>query len=105
MRAEVVGVGTELLLGQIANTNTQWLSQELAAIGLDVLHHQVVGDNLDRIVEVLTLGMERADVMLVTGGLGPTEDDITRDALAALLRVPMRRHPELEQLLRSKFDR
>jgi nicotinamide-nucleotide amidase len=105
MRAEVVGVGTELLLGQIANTNAQWLSQELAAIGLDVLHHQVVGDNLDRIVEVLMLGMERADVMLVTGGLGPTEDDITRDALAALLRVPMRRHPELEQLLRSKFDR
>ncbi|MDP9328420.1 MAG: competence/damage-inducible protein A [Actinomycetota bacterium] len=105
MRAELVGVGTELLLGQIANTNARWMSQELAAIGIDVLHHQVVGDNLDRIVEALTLGIERADVVLVTGGLGPTEDDITRDALAAMLGVPMRRHREIEQLLRSKFDR
>jgi nicotinamide-nucleotide amidase len=105
MRAEVVGVGTELLLGQIANTNARWISQELAAVGIDVLHHQVVGDNLDRIVEGLTLGIERADVVLVTGGLGPTDDDITRDSLAAMLGVPMRRHPEIEQLLRSKFDR
>lgn len=105
MRAEIVGVGTELLLGQIANTNARWMSEELATIGLDVLHHQVVGDNLDRIVEALTLAVERADVVLVTGGLGPTEDDITRDALAAMLGVPMRRHAEIEQLLRSKFDR
>ncbi len=105
MRAELVGVGTELLLGQIANTNAQWMSERLAAVGVDVLHHQVVGDNLDRIVAVLTLALERADVVLVTGGLGPTEDDITRDALAAMLGVPMRRHPEIESLLRSKFDR
>ena len=105
MRAEVVGVGTELLLGQIANTNGRWISERLATVGVDVLHHQVVGDNLDRIVEVLTLALERADVVLVTGGLGPTEDDITRDALATMLRVPMRRHPEIEALLRSKFER
>jgi nicotinamide-nucleotide amidase len=105
VRAELVGVGTELLLGQIANTNAQWMSERLAAVGVDVLHHQVVGDNLDRIVAVLTLALERADVVLVTGGLGPTEDDITRDALAAMLGVPMRRHPEIESLLRSKFDR
>jgi competence/damage-inducible protein CinA-like protein len=105
VRAELVGVGTELLLGQIANTNAQWMSERLAAVGIDVLHHQVVGDNLDRIVAVLTLALERADVVLVTGGLGPTEDDITRDALAAMLGVPMRRHPEIESLLRSKFDR
>ena len=105
MRAELVGVGTELLLGQIANTNAQWMSERLASIGVDVLHHQVVGDNLDRIQEVLRLALERSDVVLVTGGLGPTEDDITRDALAAMLGVGMRRHPEIEQLLRSKFDR
>ncbi len=105
MRAELVGVGTELLLGQIANTNAQWMSDRLASIGVDVLHHQVVGDNLDRIQEVLGLALERSDVVLVTGGLGPTEDDITRDALAAMLGVGMRRHPEIEQLLRSKFDR
>ena len=105
MRAELVGVGTELLLGQIANTNAQWMSDRLASIGVDVLHHQVVGDNLDRIQQVLGLALERSDVVLVTGGLGPTEDDITRDALAAMLGVGMRRHPEIEQLLRSKFDR
>jgi nicotinamide-nucleotide amidase len=105
VRAELVGVGTELLLGQIANTNAQWMSDRLASIGVDVLHHQVVGDNLERIQEVLGLALERSDVVLVTGGLGPTEDDITRDALAAMLGVGMRRHPEIEQLLRSKFDR
>jgi nicotinamide-nucleotide amidase len=105
VRAELVGVGTELLLGQIANTNAQWMSERLASIGVDVLHHQVVGDNLERIQEVLGLALERSDVVLVTGGLGPTEDDITRDALAALLGVGMRRHSEIEQLLRSKFDR
>ena len=105
MRAELVGVGTELLLGQIANTNAQWMSERLATAGVDVLHHQVVGDNVERIVEVLALSLQRADVVLVTGGLGPTEDDITRDALATLLGVPMRRHTELEALLRSKFDR
>jgi nicotinamide-nucleotide amidase len=105
VRAELVGVGTELLLGQIANTNAQWMSDRLASIGVDVLHHQVVGDNLDRIQEVFRLALERSDVVLVTGGLGPTEDDITRDALAAMLGVGMRRHPEIEQLLRSKFDR
>ena len=77
-----MGVGTELLLGQIANTNARWMSERLAEIGVDVLYHQVVGDNLERIVAVLELALERADVVLVTGGLGPTEDDITRDALA-----------------------
>jgi len=105
VRAELVSVGTELLLGQIANTNAQWMSDRLASIGVDVLHHQVVGDNLDRIQDVLRLALDRSDVVLVTGGLGPTEDDITRDALAAMLGVGMRRHPEIEQLLRSKFDR
>jgi nicotinamide-nucleotide amidase len=103
VRAEVLAVGTELLLGQIANTNARWMSESLAAIGVDVLHHQVVGDNLDRIVEAMRLSAARADVVIVTGGLGPTQDDITRDALGVLLGTPMVRHPELEDLLRAKF--
>ena len=103
MRAEIVAVGTELLLGQIANTNARWMSESLAAIGVDVLHHQVVGDNLERIVDALRLASTRADVVVVTGGLGPTQDDITRDALGDLLGVPMERHPELEEMLREKF--
>jgi nicotinamide-nucleotide amidase len=103
VRAEIVAVGTELLLGQIANTNARWMSESLAAIGVDVLHHQVVGDNLERIVGSMRLASTRADVVVVTGGLGPTQDDITRDALGALLGVPMTRHPELEEMLRDKF--
>jgi competence/damage-inducible protein CinA-like protein len=103
VRAEIVGVGTELLLGQIANTNARWISERLATVGVDVLHHQAVGDNIPRIVEVLKVALGRADVVLVTGGLGPTEDDLTRDAIAELLDAPMERHPEIEDLLRQKF--
>jgi nicotinamide-nucleotide amidase len=103
VRAEIVAVGTELLLGQIANTNARWISESLAAIGLDVLHHQAVGDNLERIVEAMRLASSRADVVVVTGGLGPTQDDITRDAFGVLLGARMVRHPELEEMLRRKF--
>ncbi len=103
MRVEILAVGTELLLGHIANTNARWMSESLAAIGADVLHHQVVGDNLERIVGAIRLSAGRADVVIVTGGLGPTQDDITRDALAVVMGAPMVRHPELEDLLREKF--
>ncbi len=98
-----MGVGTELLLGQISNTNARWISERLATIGVDVLFHQVVGDNLDRVVSVLRSSLQRVDIVLVTGGLGPTEDDLTRDAIAALADVPMLRHPEIEEMLREKF--
>ncbi len=103
MRAEIVGVGTELLLGQIANTNARWMSERLAEIGADVLYHQVVGDNLDRIVGTLHLAASRSDVVLVTGGLGPTQDDITRDALALAMGAQMTRHPEIERFLGERF--
>ena len=103
MRVEVVAVGTELLLGQIANTNARWLSEHLAGVGADVSFHQTVGDNLERIVETLRLGVSRADVVIVTGGLGPTQDDITRDAIADLLDVPMERHDEIAGSLRERF--
>jgi nicotinamide-nucleotide amidase len=103
VKAEIVGVGTELLLGQIANTNARWMSERLAGIGIDVFYHQVVGDNLVRVVDVLRLAVDRSDVVLVTGGLGPTEDDLTRDAIAELLGARMVRHPEIEDQLRLKF--
>lgn len=96
-------MGTELLLGQIANTNAQWMSEQLAAVGVDVLYHSVVGDNMPRIVATLRAATARADVVLVTGGLGPTGDDITRDAIAEVMGVGMVRHPELEAMLREKF--
>lgn len=105
MRAEVVAVGTEILLGQIANTNAREISEGLAETGLDVLHHQVVGDNVERIAEAIGLAMARADVVVVTGGLGPTGDDVTREGLSAALGVGLEYHGEIEEALREKFRR
>jgi len=85
MRCEIVAVGTELLLGQIVDTNSAWLGEQLALAGIDVTHEQTVGDNLDRIVNALELALGRADAVIVCGGLGPTQDDITRDAIAKVM--------------------
>jgi nicotinamide-nucleotide amidase len=105
VNAEIIGVGTEILLGQICNNNAQWISQQLAEIGVDVPYHQAVGDNLKRIEAAFRLGLSRSDVVIATGGLGPTQDDITREGLAAALEVRLVRHPEIEEFLRAKFDR
>lgn len=105
MRAEVVAVGTELLLGDIANDNAREISEALAAIGVDVLFHTVVGDNEERIAGVISRAIERADVVIVTGGLGPTHDDVTREAIARATGVPLERRPELEAWLRERFAR
>jgi nicotinamide-nucleotide amidase len=103
MRAELIGIGTELLLGQIANTNAQWISERLAELGVDVLYHQVVGDNHERIVASIELAASRADVVIVTGGLGPTQDDLTRPALAEAAGAVLVRHPEIEAALHERF--
>ena len=103
MNAEIIGVGTELLLGQIANTNAQHISQSLARVGIDVYRHSVVGDNLERMTELISEALERADVLIVTGGLGPTPDDITRDAISAAVGRPLVRHDKLVAQLRSFF--
>lgn len=103
MRAEILGVGTELLLGQIANTNARWISERLAEIGVDVLYHEVVGDNLERIAEAFRVGLSRADVVIATGGLGPTQDDVTRPALAAAVGAELVRDPRIEAGLRERW--
>jgi nicotinamide-nucleotide amidase len=103
VRAELVSVGTELLLGQIDDTNARWISEQLAAIGVDVLRRHTVGDNLDRIVQVIAQAVGEADVVLVTGGLGPTQDDLTLDAIARLAGLELERDPEMEAMLREKF--
>lgn len=105
MRAEVIGIGTEILLGQIANTNAQHISQRLADVGVDVLHHQVVGDNVERIADAIRLALSRADVVIATGGLGPTGDDLTRQAVEAALGRELTRRTEIEDYLREKFRR
>ncbi|MGH2812251.1 MAG: competence/damage-inducible protein A [Actinomycetota bacterium] len=104
MRAEVMAVGTELLLGQIANTNAQRISEALSAIGVDVYFHSVVGDNEERVAGSIALALERAEVLIITGGLGPTHDDLTREAIARVTGRPLERRADLERDLRKRFE-
>jgi nicotinamide-nucleotide amidase len=90
MGAELLTIGTELLLGQIVDTNASWMSQRLAEAGIDVFYKSTVGDNWGRIEAAIRLARSRADVIIMTGGLGPTEDDLTREVLAAVLGRPLR---------------
>jgi nicotinamide-nucleotide amidase len=103
VRVEVVAVGTELLLGQIADTNAQWLGEQLAANGLDSHFHQHVGDNHRRIVLALRTALARADAVIVCGGLGPTQDDITREAIAEVMNVPLERDEQIVEAIRAMF--
>jgi nicotinamide-nucleotide amidase len=103
VRVEIVAVGTELLLGQIADTNSQWLGEHLAANGIDSHFHQHVGDNHDRMVLAFRTALARSDALIVCGGLGPTQDDITRAALAEVLNVPLERHEEIVGTIRHLF--
>ena len=103
MRVEVVAVGTELLLGQIADTNSQWLGEQLAANGIASHFHQHVGDNHDRIVLAFRTALARSDAVIVCGGLGPTQDDITREAIAEVMNVSLERHDDLVDAIRTMF--
>src|SRR2546425_10873471 len=103
MRAEILSIGTELLLGQIVDTNAAYLAGRLALIGIDCLHKQTVGDNLGRATDALRLALSRTDLVVATGGLGPTEDDLTREAIAAALGETPTVDPALEAELRDWF--
>jgi nicotinamide-nucleotide amidase len=103
MRCEIVAVGTELLLGQTVDTNSAGLSERLAAAGIDCHFHTTVGDNVARIVSVLRIALERADAVIVCGGLGPTQDDVTREAIAAVLGVELERDDAVLERIRSYF--
>ena len=103
MRCDVVAIGTELLLGQIIDTNSSWIGQELAAVGIDSLLQTKVGDNQARIVRALKDALAQADAIICCGGLGPTQDDITREAIAELMGVPLERDAEMVQHIRGMF--
>ena len=103
LRAEIVGIGTELLLGQIANTNAQEISQALAGIGVDVHFHTVVGDNPERMTATISNALDRSDAVIITGGLGPTPDDITREAVAEVLGRPLKRDEHLADNIKGVF--
>ena len=104
MNVEIIAVGTELLLGQIADTNGRWLGEQLAAAGVDSYFHQAVGDNQRRIVTALSTALARSDAAITCGGLGPTQDDITREAIAEVMNVPLVRHSELAHRIEQFFS-
>jgi len=104
VRVEIVAVGTELLLGQIADTNSQWLGEKLAANGIASHFHQHVGDNHERIVSAFRIALSRADAVIVCGGLGPTQDDITRAAIAEVMGVALERQEFLVERIRAMFE-
>ncbi|HZW67225.1 MAG TPA: competence/damage-inducible protein A [Pseudogracilibacillus sp.] len=100
LRTEIIAVGTELLLGQIANTNAQWMSQELAKYGINTYYHTVVGDNMDRLTATMKRASERSNVMIVSGGLGPTEDDLSREAFQKISGLKIvREEAALEKII------
>lgn len=105
MDAELITIGTELLLGQIVDTNAAWIAQRLAEVGVNLYYKTTVGDNRQRIAAVIRHALSRVDVVLTTGGLGPTVDDVTREAIADATGRPLVRRPELVEHIASIFRR
>jgi len=103
VRAEILAIGTELLLGQINNSNAAWLGEQLALAGIDCHHHSVVGDNHQRMVAALRTCLARSDSVIVTGGLGPTQDDITREAMAEVMGTELVRDEAIVERIRTMF--
>lgn len=101
MKAELIAVGTEILTGQIVNTNAQFLSEKCAELGIDVYFHTAVGDNEQRLLSVLEIASKRSDLVILCGGLGPTEDDLTKQTLATFLQKEM----VADELAMAKLDR
>ncbi len=104
-RAALLSVGSELLLGDLTDSNATWLSRELTARGMQVVHHLAVGDDVDRIGEAIRWLAQRSDLILVGGGLGPTVDDLTREAVAAVMGVDLEFREDLADALRARFAR
>ena len=94
MIAELISVGTELLMGQVLNTDSQFMAQELAPLGINVYHMLTVGDNPGRLKEAILKALERADLVILSGGLGPTGDDLTKKVVADAFSLPMERSKE-----------
>jgi nicotinamide-nucleotide amidase len=105
LKAEIISIGTELLLGEITDTNASFLAGQLPSMGIDLYWVSQVGDNPVRLKEILERAWKRSDLILMTGGLGPTVDDITRETIAALIGEKMEVDPDLEKVLRERFSR
>jgi len=104
VKAEIIAIGTEILLGEIIDTNSAHIAQQLPELGIDLYYKSVVGDNLGRVRDTLERAWSRSDLIITTGGLGPTEDDLTREGIAALLGEEPQVDPDLERHLRGWFE-
>jgi len=104
MIAEIVSVGTELLMGQVVNTDAQFIAQRLAPLGFQVFYHSTVGDNVKRLTAVVHQAVERSDVVVFTGGLGPTDDDLTKETVASALGLTVEPIPEEVERLKKHFE-
>ncbi len=100
MRCEVLAIGTELLLGQVVDTNSAWIGEQLALAGIDSYLQVKVGDNQARIVTAIRQALARSDAVICCGGLGPTQDDITREAIAEVLGVPL----DIDQAMAARIE-
>ncbi|NUQ39255.1 MAG: competence/damage-inducible protein A, partial [Caldilineales bacterium] len=105
MNVEIVTTGTELLLGEIVDTNAAYIARQLREVGVNLFYKTTVGDNRARLAEVLRLGLSRSDAIIVSGGLGPTVDDITREAVADAAQRPLHLRPEIAAHLQEQFAR
>ena len=105
MRAEIISIGSELVSGQSLNSNSQWLSRELSALGIAVALHTSLGDVLDDHLAVFRMAVDRADLVVMTGGLGPTQDDLTREALAECAGLPLVHDPASMAAIQAMFAR
>ncbi|TFH93984.1 competence/damage-inducible protein A, partial [Porphyromonas levii] len=105
MKAEILCVGTEILLGDILNTNAQYLSKKLASLGINVYHQTVVGDNNERLKEAYKLAFSRADIVISTGGLGPTKDDLTKEIGSSFFNKKLVLHEESLKRIEEHFNR
>ena len=103
MKCNVVAVGTELLLGQIVDTNSSYIGEQLAAVGIESHLQLKVGDNLTRVVAAIRLALQDADAVIICGGLGPTHDDLTREALAEIMGVPLEHNEQIAALIADLF--
>jgi nicotinamide-nucleotide amidase len=103
MNAEIICVGTELLLGDILNSNAQFLAQQLASLGIPHYYQSVVGDNRERLQQIIDIASKRASILIFTGGLGPTPDDLTTEAIADFFQIPLIERPEIVEDITEKF--
>src|SRR5512135_1644492 len=105
MNAEVIAIDSELLLGQIVDTNSAFISRSLAENGIELIHTTTVGDDLERMKETIDAAIHRSEIVITTGGIGPTEDDITREAVALVVRHPLTFQPHLMEQIEALFKR